>query len=82
VVTNHEMTWKRVDGSQFPVMINVRVDRHGLELRFEGFVVDITDRKHADAARLRSSSRPGWRVIRRRRSTSSNASGACGELGR
>jgi hypothetical protein len=35
VVTNHEMTWKRVDGSQFPVMINVRVDRHGLELRFE-----------------------------------------------
>jgi PAS domain S-box-containing protein len=55
LVTNHEMTWKRADGSQFPVMINVRVDRHGLEPRFEGMAVDITDRKHAeDAARLRS----------------------------
>jgi PAS domain S-box-containing protein len=55
VVTNHEITWKRADGSQFPVMMNVRVDRHGLQPRFEGFVVDITDRKHAEeAARLRS----------------------------
>ena len=55
LVTNHEMTWKRTNGTQFPVMMNVRVDRHGLEPRFEGFVVDITERKHAeDAARLRS----------------------------
>jgi PAS domain S-box-containing protein len=44
VVTNHEMEWRRADGRQIWVLVNVREVTEGASSYLEGIVLDITDR--------------------------------------
>jgi len=55
VVSNHELRWRRADGSPIWVLINVREVAEGPATYLEGIVLDITDRKRAEA-RARASS--------------------------
>ena len=45
VVTNHEMEWRRADGRQIWVLVNVREVTEGASSYLEGIVLDITDRR-------------------------------------
>ena len=42
VVTNHEMEWRRADGKQIWVLVNVREVTEGVSSYLEGIVLDIT----------------------------------------
>ena len=50
VINNYEAQMRRKDGNVLWVSVNTRVVRNGVgnPMYFEGFVVDITERKHAD----------------------------------
>ncbi len=48
VVSNHELQWRRADGRQIWVLINVREVAEGPATYLEGIVLDITDRKRAE----------------------------------
>jgi PAS domain S-box-containing protein len=45
VVTNHEMAWRRADGRQIWVLVNVREVMEAASTYLEGIVLDITDRR-------------------------------------
>jgi PAS domain S-box-containing protein len=58
-VSNHEMQWRRTDGSVVSVLLNIQEVGHGASACLEGVVIDITDRKRfenteREAAALRS----------------------------
>jgi PAS domain S-box-containing protein len=55
VVSNHEIQWRRADGAPIWVVVNVRAVVEGSSAYLEGIVLDITDRKHAEA-RVRAGS--------------------------
>lgn len=48
VVSNHELQWRRADGTPIWVLINVREVVEGTSTYLEGIVLDITDRKRAE----------------------------------
>jgi PAS domain S-box-containing protein len=48
VVSNHELQWRRADGSPIWVLVNVREVAEGSASYLEGIVIDITDRKRAE----------------------------------
>jgi PAS domain S-box-containing protein len=47
-VTNHEVRWRRADGTAVWVLLNVRQTREGPSTWREGIAIDITDRKRAE----------------------------------
>jgi len=47
-VTNHEVQWRRADGTAVWVLLNVRQIRQGAFTWREGIAIDITDRKRAE----------------------------------
>lgn len=49
-VTNHEVQWRRADGTAIWVLLNVRQTREGTSTWREGIAIDITDRKRAETA--------------------------------
>ena len=58
-VSNHEVRWRRTDGSVVAVLLNIQEVGHGSSACLEGVVIDITDRKRfenaeREAAALRS----------------------------
>jgi len=48
VVSNHELHWRRADGTPIWVLVNVREVVEGSSTYLEGIVLDITDRKRAE----------------------------------
>ena len=48
VVSNHELRWRRADGTPIWVLINVHEVLEGPSTYLEGIVLDITDRKRAE----------------------------------
>jgi PAS domain S-box-containing protein len=49
-VTNHEVRWRRADGTTVWVLLNVRQMVEGISTWREGIAIDITDRKLAEEA--------------------------------
>ncbi|MGH7353328.1 MAG: PAS domain S-box protein [Candidatus Rokuibacteriota bacterium] len=49
IVSNHELQWRRADGALIWVVVNVRAVVEGPSVYLEGIVLDITDRKRAEA---------------------------------
>lgn len=47
-VTNHEVQWRRADGTAVWVSLNVRQVREGASTWREGIAIDVTDRKRAE----------------------------------
>jgi len=47
-VTNHEVQWRRADGTAVWVLLNVRQIRQGALTWREGIAIDVTDRKRAE----------------------------------
>jgi len=48
VVSNHELQWRRADGTPIWVLVNVHEVVEGPSTYLEGIVLDITDRKRAE----------------------------------
>lgn len=48
VVSNHELQWRRADGTPIWVLVNVRAVVEGPSVYLEGIILDITDRKRAE----------------------------------
>ena len=49
IVSNHELQWRRADGATIWVVVNVRAVAEGPSVYLEGIVLDVTDRKRAEA---------------------------------
>ncbi len=48
VVSNHELQWRRADGTPIWVLVNVREVAEGSSTYLEGIVLDISERKRAE----------------------------------